>query len=325
MTALALPDRYSMSFVQDASRCLRMAALKREVDTAGEDATVGTIVHDVGALAGLHARRLGVESLPADDLEHLARTVLRNPGDGVKPLSLDGWRSVVRLSRRLSHSYEEGPPAFPLGARYEVYLTRELNGRTVSARADWILLDGDVAWILDYKSGGKNAGWEPTFQGEVYAWQLLVQHPDLDGFWLAEHPIPYGGPKWAWIDADALTGPGSIEEYLAYMIGEIEAAYAAPPLTPTPGSWCRTMCPDRAGCPLPEIVKGEAVAGEAGAVALLDRLLVGRARTSEVADTLKAWLTANERTHIVSSSGEQEFGWTDGTRCAVRKSRSEDA
>lgn len=325
MTTLALPDRFSMSFIQDASRCLRMAHLKREVDTAGEDATVGSVVHDIAALAGLQARRLGVESIPADNLEHLARTVLRNPGEGVKPLSLDGWRKVIDLSRRLSHSYDEGPPAFPLGARYEVYAIRERDGRKVSARIDWMWLDGSFCWLKDYKSGGKNAGWEPTFQGEVYAWQLLGTYPDLDGFWLAEHPIPYGGPKWAWIDAGDLTGPGSIEEYLACMIGEIEAAYAAPPLTPTPGPWCRTMCPDRAGCPLPEIVKGEAVDGEAGAVALLDRLLVSRARTSEVADTLKDWLTANDRTHIVSSSGEQEFGWTDGTRCAVRKSRSEDA
>ena len=173
---LTLPDRYSMSFVQDASRCLRMAALRREVDTAGEDATVGTITHDVAALAGLRARRLGVETLPADDLEHLARTVLRNPGDGVKPLSLDGWRSVIRLSRRLAHSYEEGPSAVPLGARYEVYATRELDDRIVSARIDWMLIDGAVCWIKDYKSGGKNAGWEPTDQGEVNAWQPQGAH-----------------------------------------------------------------------------------------------------------------------------------------------------
>ena len=155
---------------------------------------------------------------------------------------------------------------------------------------------------------------------------MLGTYPDLEGFWLAEHPIPYGGPKWTWVDDETTSRRRlGIEEYLAYMIGEIEAAYAAPPLKPTPGPWCRTMCPDRAGCPLPEIVKGERVDGEAGAVALLDRLIAGRARTSEAGDTLKAWLVANDRTHIVSSSGEQEFGWTDGTRCAVRKSRSEDA
>jgi hypothetical protein len=196
----------------------------------------------------------------------------------------------------------------------------------VSARIDWMWLDGRVCWLKDYKSGGKNAGWEPTFQGEVYAWQLLGTYPDLEGFWLAEHPLPYGGPKWVWIDVDELTGPGSIEEYLAYMIGEIEAAYAVPPLTPTPGSWCNTMCPDRAGCPLPEWAKGGVpVRDEGEAVAVLDRLIVQRARSADATRSLAAWLTAVDRTHIVSSSGEQEFGWTDGTRCAVRKSRSEDA
>jgi len=321
---LALPDRYSMSFLQDASRCLRMAHLKREADTAGEDATVGTIVHDVAALAGLHAARLGVESLPADDLEHLARTVLRNPGEHVKPLSRDGWRKVINLSRRLSHSYEEGPPAFPIGAQYEVYATRELDGRIVSARIDWIWLDAPVAWIKDYKTGGKVADWEPTFQGELYAWEIAERHPEIERFALAEHALPYGGPKWSWMHADDLTISTGVEDYIADSIARIEAAYASPPLTPTPGSHCATMCPDRAGCPLPEFAKGESIDGEAGAVALLDRLLVNRARSAGVAELLKDYLTANERTHLVSSSGEQEFGWTDGTRCAVRKSRSED-
>lgn len=325
VTALAMPNRLSMSFIQDTSKCLRMAHVKREADTAGEDATVGTIVHDVAALAGLQAARLGVESLPADNLEHLARTVLSHPGEGVKPLSLDGWRKVIDLSRRLSHSYDEGPPAFPIGAQYEVYATRDLDGRTVSSRIDWMWLQPgtEVCWIKDYKTGGKLATWEPTFQGEVYAWQILGDHPLLDGFWIAEHPVPYGGPKWAWVDAGELTGPGSIEQYLLDSIARIEAAYAAPPLTPTPGSHCETMCPDRTGCPLPEFAKSGEILDEGGAVALLDSLIVNRARSSATTKTLAAWLTANDLTHIVSSSGEQEFGWTDGTRCAVRKSRSE--
>lgn len=303
-----------------------MAALRREADTAGEDATVGTIVHDVAALAGLHAKRLGVETLPADDLERLACAVLRNPGDGVKPLSLDGWRSVIRLSRRLAHSYDEGPSAFPLGARYEVYAIRELDGRKVSSRIDWLWWDPltRTVYFKDYKTGGRLADWEPTFQGETYAWELAWMFPDAEWFVGAEHAIPYGGPKWTRpMHRDELTTSTGIEEYLAYMIGEIEAAYAAPPLKPTPGAHCKTMCPDRAGCPLPELSKGEMVDGEAGAVALLDRLIVARARASEAGNTLKAWLIANDRTHVVSSSGEQEFGWTDGTRCAVRKSRSE--
>lgn len=323
---LELPERISMSFAQDAMRCLRMADLKRKADTSGEDATVGTAVHSVGALAGMRAARLGVDRLSADELERLAREVLRTPDDGVKPLSLDGWRTVIRLSRRLAHVYDEGPPPFPIGAEYEVYATRPLDGHVISSRIDWRWIDGTICWIKDYKSGGKQADDEETFQGEVYAWETLWTHPWITEFWLAEHAVPYGGPKWVWMDADALTGPGSIEEYLSDTIARLEAAYADQPLTPTPGSWCGTMCPDRAGCPLPEFAKGDVQAGTgAEAVAVLDRLIVQRARSADATKALKDHLEATGATHIVSSSGNQEFGYTDGTRCQVRKARREDA
>ncbi len=322
---LRLHDRLSMSFVQDASRCLRMADLKRKADTAGEDATVGTAVHAVGALAGMRAGRLGVDRMSADELERLAREVLRTPDDGVKPLSLDGWRTVIRLSRRLAYVYDEGPPPFPIGAEYEVYATRPLDGRTISSRIDWRWIDGTICWIKDYKSGGKQADDEETFQGEVYAWETLGTHPWITEFWLAEHAVPYGGPKWVWMSAEDLTGPGSIGDYLSDTIARLDGAYAAGELTPTPGAHCGTMCPDRAGCPLPEWARGDVQVGtDAEAVATLDRLIVQRARSSDATAALKARLEATGATHITSSSGDQEFGYTDGTRCQVRKARREE-
>ncbi len=334
MTALALvttaeplriAERLSMSYIQDAARCMRMADLKRKADTAGEDATVGTAVHEVGALAGMRTARLGVDRLSADELERLAMEVIRTPTPPVKPLSKPGKATIIALSRRLARVYDEGPPPFPIGAEYEVYATRPLDGHVISSRIDWRWIDGTICWIKDMKTGGKQADDEETFQGEVYAWETLGTHPWIKEFWLAEHAVPYGGPKWVWMSADDLTGPGSIEEYLSDMIARLEVAYAAGELTPSPGSWCGSMCPDRAGCPLPEFAKGDVRSGtDAEAVATLDRLIVQRARSRDATSALKDRLEATGTTHITSSSGDQEFGYTDGTRCQVRKARSDE-
>lgn len=322
---LELPERLSMSYLQDASRCLRMADLKRKADTSGEDATVGTIVHEVAALAGMRAARLGVDRLDADELERLAREVLRTPIDGVKPLSLDGWRTVIRLSRRLAHVYDEGPPPFPIGAEYEVYATRELGDRhTISSRIDkrWLDEREMVGWVVDYKTGGRMAADEITFQGRTYCWQWLGTRPDIRGFWFGEHALPYGGPGWVWIDAEDLD---EFEDYLLDTVARMEVAYAEQKLLPSPGSWCDSMCPDRAGCPLPEFAKGDVRVGtDAEAVATLDRLIVQRARSRDATAALRDRLEATGATHIVSSSGDQEFGYTDGTRCQVRKARREE-
>lgn len=298
-----------------------MMALDDECDTSGEDARVGRLVHEAAARAGLTAGLHRVESLSAGQLEQIARAVIRGSEDKVGPLSIEGWRSVVALTKRLADTYEYGPPAFPIGCEYEVPVERELDGWRITCRMDWRWFDvgENVAWIRDYKSGGKQAAREASFQAEVYAWETMGERPNLDGCWFGEHALPYGGPRWVWIGADEL---GDVESYLSDMIVRIEGAYDDQPFLATPGSHCDTMCADRAGCPVPEWAKGAGVGTDAEARAAVDRVTVSRAQSAHLTKAVKAYVEDKGLTSVRGSGDLEYAANADGSKWQIRKAGS---
>lgn len=321
-TPLAPPDTFSMSRLKASGECMRKAGLDDEANTSGPEAGIGNILHEVAATTGLAATLQGVERLSVEEVMQITRNVIRGSEEKVDALSEAGWRDVHRMAERFARRHW-----FPLGVECEVPVSRELDGRIVSARIDWRWIDDDECWVQDYKGGGKMSAREPTYQAKVYCWQTLGTHPWLRGFWVREWAIAYGEPDWIWIDADDLTmtddaGTRPIEEYLSDQIARLVKAYADPPLLPQAGAWCAN-CLDPSGCPLPEWARpASEMRTEADAIAQVDAAIVLRARAKRATANARAYLDAQERTHVVSIGHDKEYGYDDAGKCAVRKARS---
>ncbi len=323
-----LPDRLSMTFIQNAGRCLRMADLDRHVDTSGELATVGRIMHEIAARAGQEASAGLRERLSPERIEAIGGEVLRASSERIAPLSEEGWQRVKDLTARFAESHR-----FPLGTRVEQLFRTRFEGRVFSARIDRYLIDGHTCEVGDYKSGERRPQKSDppvTFQGKNYAWHLRARFPTVERFVIGEEFLAHGIRRPpATIYADELD---EHEDYLADQVARLELAYAQAAvngkgLATQPGSWCDN-CPDRTGCPLPPWAQGASIRSAEDAERALGSVVQQRAASRALVADLRTWVESEDNPDSYVRSGDMEAAhWPkgEGSEFAIRKATREEA
>ncbi len=324
-----LPDRLSMTFVQNAGKCLRMADLDRRVDTSGWLAIVGRIMHEIAARAGQEASAGLREQLPPERIEAIGGEVLRASSERIAPLSEEGWQRVRDLTARFAESHY-----FPLGTRVEQDFRTRFEGRVFSARIDVYRVDGPVGYVTDYKSGERRPQQSDppvTFQGRNYAWHVRAAFPDVERFEVGEEFLAHGIRRPpATILAEELD---EHEDYLADQVARLELAYAQAAasgrgLATQPGSWCDN-CPDRVGCPLPPWAQGASIRSAEDAERALGVVVQQRAASRALVADLRTWVESEDNPDSYVRSGDMEAAhWPkgEGSEFAIRKAtRTEEA
>lgn len=311
------PDRYSMSLLQAAERCLLQAHFKRVSDPSGEFAIVGNAVHDAIAAMGLMAGARGVEVVEPDEAARVAASVLDHP-ERIAPITAEGRTQVVDMVARFARSH-----SFPIDAdEFVVELNSrvELGGVVTSARIDQAAKRGPVAEVDDWKSGPglpSEAAVAEHVQLPIYALHLAVRWPDVEVFHLREHYLRYGVVRGPIVLERAALG--AVEDWIATVAARLAAAYAAGDIPPTPGSWCAN-CPGKAACPLPTYQRPAAIESTEDALAVLSQLIVNGERVEDDKAALKAWLEAEGLDELVQ--GDTRAGFTPGTRKSFDKKRA---
>jgi hypothetical protein len=239
------PPRFSMSFKRAAQGCLRRAHLERQADTAGADALVGRVFHEIAATVGLGCVFRGEVTIDRDDALVIAERVMAEPEE-IGPLPIEAFEQVLDLVRWWAPAVEFKP-----GERFEIDSRQPLAGKILSSRIDRLWIDGPTAEIQDYKTGWGDPVTQLPFQGKAYAWHVLTAHPDVDRVLYREDYVRHGiCSDWWEVTRDDLP---RIETYLRTLVARIDQAYAAGTLPATPGAGCSTpsVCPVAETCPVP--------------------------------------------------------------------------
>lgn len=302
------PGRFSMSFLRAAGMCLYRAHHERMDDTAGPDALIGRIFHEIAAVVGMRVSMTG-EVLDRDLVDSIARRVMGKPED-LDPLSIESYEAVLEILGRWVARPQKHP--FEPGEQFEVNAREDLGGRIVSARIDRLLVDGARARVRDYKTGWADPAKELTIQGKVYAWEVFRLYPEVELVEYGEDHVRFGtesGP-FEITRADA----ESFERFLSIAVERIENAYAAGELPATPGTGCSwpTACPVVADCPRREWTKPPGFhMDEAAALEQFEALLVEEAMVEQRKSAIKSYLAAHDQRAIEHDG--QEIGWSPNT------------
>lgn len=309
------PERYSMSFLQRAERCLLSAHLGRVSDPSGDFAVVGTVVHDALAALGLIARTRGEAVLGAD----LGRTVIERVLDGpeqTEPISAEGRAKAIEMVTGVAARFP-----FPVDADEFVV---ELNSRVMldesvlSARIDQAAKRGPMVEVDDWKTGpGLPNDITAHVQLPIYAYHLAVRWPDAEAFMLRERYVRYGGSvREVYLERADLD---NVEGWLRTVVARVRNAYATGEFPATPGSWCAN-CPAKMACTLPLWQRPAAIETEDEVRALFSQVLVQSEQVDTGKKAIKAWLEANEVDGLVQ--GDQRIGFTEGERKSFDKRRA---
>lgn len=311
------PERFSMSFLQAAERCLLSAHLGRVSDPSGDPAVVGHVVHEALAALGLIARSSGDEVVGAAVGRRVIERVLEGPEEN-EPISLEGRDKAIEMVERVAATY-----AFPVDAdEFAVELNSriDLDGNTLSARIDQAAKYGTTAEVDDWKTGPGLPSDETVLthvQLPIYAYHLSVRWPDVERFVLRERYVRYGGTtRTVELERAELA---NVEAWLRTVVARVRAGYAAGEFPATPGSWCG-YCPAKMACTLPLWQRPAAITSELEAEALFAQVLVQTEQVAEGKAALRAWLEDRELDGLVQ--GDRRIGFTEGTRRSFDKKRA---
>lgn len=284
------PERYSMSFLRAATGCLRRAHYERIQDVAGEDALIGRIFHEIRAAVGWATVLRGHETPDFMEVERLARRALGRPEEH-DPLSRHVRETVLELVGKWMVVARFHPDD-----QFEVSMRHELRGRIISARIDQYRVDRAerIAYVKDAKTGRAEPPPRPapTPQGDVYAWELVQEHPWLVGVWFeTEHPRFNHPPQPFFYDRDEIA---KVDAWLYDAVGRIDAAYdTGGELPATPGDVCSLYD----GCPVADTCPAKAWARPATVIRSHDQALAEfaelLAEERDVEDrktAIRAWL-----------------------------------
>lgn len=292
---LTLPERFSLSFLANAERCMVLAEASRHA--GGSELTAyGSAFHEVAAAVDTAHSFAGEAKLPDERMEAIAAKVLGQP-ERHEALSVAALRElreelVPKWWANYSFPADAGEVLIEWGSRVE------LDGRTFSARLDRVALYGDppeLAELTDYKAGPNlpsSEEVEKRLQLAAYAWHLFAGFPSLQevrgqeefvryGVRLPREPMVFRPDDAAWM-----------EEYLLTEAERVEGAYSAGELVATSGSWC-SFCPVKQSCPLPEATRPAAIETAEEAEAQLSALLVEDERRKERRGALEAYFEAS--------------------------------
>lgn len=295
------PARLSMSFIRAAEGCMRRADAEREASYSGPDAVIGSVFHAVAASVGFLCLVRGEVTPQQDEAERIARSMMERYD---QPLPKSAWDAVLRMLWWWAPRAEFRP-----GELFEVGVKTELDGRTLSARIDRLAIDGDTAYIRDYKTGWADPANELSIQGEVYAWHVFQRSGEIERVVYAEDHVRAGltGGPWELTRGHA----EETEDFLRGAIKRIDAAYArGGELPATPGSACSSpvRCPVASTCPVAQWARpATAIESPDDATAQFEQMLVLEAQTTEVKEMLRGWVDhAGERALQLNG---QEIGY----------------
>lgn len=301
------PGRYSMSFMRAAQGCLRRAHMEREADTAGVDALVGRVFHEIGSTVGLGCIFRGEKTIDRDEADQIARRVMEQPEEN-GPLPVEAWEQVLNLVRWWAPRVEFKP-----GEQFEINSRVPLAGRILSARIDRLWIDGATAEVEDYKTGWGDPATQLPFQGKVYSWHVLRAHPDVDRVLYREDYVRHGiySDWWEITRDDA----DEIERYLIALIRRIDHAYDDGVLPVTPGSACSTpgVCPVAESCPVPAWARPETVIdSHDDAIAEFEQVLVAEAELDQRRRKIRGWLEKSGERAVAVNGVEYGYSTKQG-------------
>lgn len=296
-----MPKRLSMSYLRSAGLCLRRAHHERIQDSAGEDAIIGHVFHEIADKVGWSTAMRGHTTPDFVEVERIARQILRHPEE-IDPLSKHVWDEVLALVGRWMLTAEFHPEE-----RFELAMRQKIHGEIVSARIDRLRIDtvDNVAIVKDYKTGWADPPQkpEPTPQGDIYALLAYYAHPYLDGVWFEEDHVRFGWagqPFFYGVDAIA-----EIDAWLGDEIARIRSAYAAGGELPaSPGDACFKF----RACPVADSCPAKAWARPSTTVRTADKaleefiaLMVEEGSVKELRDRIRAWHERESLLALVTS------------------------
>jgi hypothetical protein len=281
---LERPERLSQTFLRRWKQCPRLAHLERQVGPSSDVAVIGSVCHSIFAAVGMATALEGHTKPSPARAEHIAMHYLASPD--AAGLSREDHETVLSLVRRWAPDAEFQPDE-----RFEVLYRTPLLQWMLSAKVDRLRIVGDRAFVRDYKTGWGKTHEAPTVQGDIYAWHVLMNHPEVDVVEYDEDWVRFGGvigqPFEYWREHI-----NRVDEWLRAKIAAIEETYAEGELPATPGHHCQD-CPDPVGCPLPErLRKREVLADEDAALEELAALFVEEARITKRGARLRAFVDA---------------------------------
>lgn len=298
------PERFSVTRLRAAEKCLLSTALARDYDATGTPAVVGNVVHEVLERLAMHfwARPNGgnTEAFLPDEEEAvlLAERMLEEPAEAL-PLSYFQMGQVLQMVRHWARHTLIYPDR---GQWVEFGLQVPFEGEIVSGRIDLIQVSQNHAVITDYKTAQRmipQAEFAESIQTFLYAWGLWASGnlPGVEMFTVREMYVRYDAhPREVTIHADQFE---AVERYLSVAVKRLRKAYEEDTFPPTVGDHC-ALCPRPQACPKKGI--SEYVPGDEGhAVRLLEWLIVTDAQVAQARKTLKAEIT--QAGHEVTKNG----------------------
>lgn len=321
------PQRFSMSLVRGSGECLLSCRFGREANVGGEAATLGSIWHDMASVVGEHAILTKASRVEPVEAVALAQRAVERPAEA-GPLSFAHYETALALIEKwaATMSFGRADQTRRAEAAFRDVLADSTGvDRVISARIDWLTVDGAAATIDDYKTGGHLPP-QAEFEGPDwtlnrpqlvhYAWHVFRQFPQVETVVGTERYVRYGVGRSGVLTRD---DAARYERYLRAAVTRIVRAWDAGEFPATPGTWCAWCAmPDR--CPLPESVRpASAVRTMEQAEAQAAARAVEQERSKRRDAALKGFLDRDAAQTV--SFGDKERGWVMRTERRLDKAR----